>query len=54
VHAARSRFLSSAVLARLEQVGQAGGVQKRGSSTAMRSGNPAPAVDVASRLRAMW
>ena len=53
VHGARSRFLSSAVLARLEQVGQAGGAG-RGSSTPARPGALAPAVDVASRLRKMW
>ena len=53
VHGARSRFLSSAFLARLEQVGQAGAAG-RGSSTPTRPGAPAPAVDVASRLRGMW
>ncbi|MBA3477582.1 MAG: ATP-dependent helicase, partial [Lautropia sp.] len=55
VHGARSRFLSSGVLARLDQVGARGEApgDEAAAGTA-GSSESAPAVDVASRLRAMW
>ncbi|HZH06256.1 MAG TPA: ATP-dependent helicase, partial [Lautropia sp.] len=54
VHGARSRFLSPAVLAQFDQVSR-GGVPGMGAA-ALGDGavTAAPAVDVASRLRAMW
>ena len=60
VHGARSRFLTSAVLARLNQVGRDG--QAVGDASLAREArgrtNPGgvdqPIVDVATRLRGMW
>jgi DNA helicase-2/ATP-dependent DNA helicase PcrA len=54
VHGARSRFLSSAVLASLDQVGanSLGVLDGGGSGTA--GAGARPRVDVASRLRGMW
>jgi DNA helicase-2/ATP-dependent DNA helicase PcrA len=48
VHGARSRFLSAAVLARLERAGPPPAPAGSGGSAG------APKVDVASRLRGMW
>jgi DNA helicase-2/ATP-dependent DNA helicase PcrA len=55
VHGARSRFLTGAVLARFDQMA-CGRDSGMGLRIAEGRGNeaPAPAVDVASRLRAMW
>jgi DNA helicase-2/ATP-dependent DNA helicase PcrA len=57
VHGARSRFLSAAVLARLDQVGAAGSQGANGLSDGIAGSTgpaAAPVVDVAGKLRQMW
>ena len=60
VHGARSRFLSSDVLAQLDQVGRDGKAVGEGPSAGATCGRRAgggvdrPVVDVAARLRGMW